>query len=264
MMALSGDKNGLFVCKSCGWSGDIFTFVAKILDCNFASALDFVDSGKSVEIAETKIDYYQTVRSDFPKPVKVPKLYDFSDECIRYAYSRGISESTLRHYGARDCRKKRRLWLPIEVNNRLISYQGRSYCGSKLRYLTPKGENRGKWSLFGLKNIDKKLEIANMVEGPFDVLWLHECGIVNPIGNCCSSFNEHKLSLLNWVKILNFWTDGDSASDKFLKNIVRWFGSQCEINVVDLGIGSDPNDCSKEQIQSAKIVNWKKFRRLVK
>jgi len=149
----------------------------------------------------------------------------------------------------------------IGFNSRLIGTDKSQ--GKELRYryfLSPK-EFEG--YLYNLDHVSNR-KYCILVEGPFDLMYLVQCGFKNVISTLNTRVsNEHLLKISEFEKII-FCFDNDEKETgknsmlKAAKHILNILPEK-EIYYIDLPFGKDPNECSPGELKLA----FSKMNRLI-
>ena len=149
-----------------------------------------------------------------------------------------------------------RLMFPFyDLHGRVIGFSGRQ--------VTPK-ENSGKYvntgetplfhkgrNLFGLyqaRHAIGRKDFAYLVEGQFDVMSLHRCGIENVIGGSGTAFTDDQVRLISrFTQQVVMIYDADAAGIKAaVKNCLLLLAAGVQVKCVRLPKGQDPDDFARE------------------
>jgi len=109
--------------------------------------------------------------------------------------------------------------------------------------------------LFGLYQARKaigKAGFAYLVEGQFDVLTLHRCGVENVIGGSGTAFTDDQVRLIMRFtdKVVMIY-DADAAGTKAaLKNAELLLRAGCQVRMARLPKGTDPDEFGREMGES--------------
>ena len=136
---------------------------------------------------------------------------------------------------------KFRIIIPIKLNGKLVSYQGRDYTGkAKLRYKTCKAEDEVVCHKHTLYDIDRAGNDIVVVEGVTDV-WRLGKGAVATFG---TGFTQEQILKLASFRRVFIMLDPDAAerADKLAK-AVSGLGPDVEV----VGIGCDPGDLPQDE-----------------
>lgn len=110
--------------------------------------------------------------------------------------------------------------------------------------------------LYGLHENQEGLRMSKtalVVEGPFDVVTLHDTGIKNAVATCGTTLSKHQIGLLkSLVNEIVLIYDGDQAGIKAVqKHIPMLLKSGMMINIVILPEGQDPDSFVREKDATA-------------
>lgn len=148
-----------------------------------------------------------------------------------------------------------RIMFPIFDNKgQIIAFSGR-YCGKdKEQAKTFKYKNSPEtavyskakilYGLFQAKDSILKHNQANLVEGNFDVLRLHQAGVYNTVATCGTALTQFHIAIFKmYCKNVTLIYDGDSAGQKaILKAAVMFIESGINVSVFEMGQKQDPDD----------------------
>lgn len=250
-----GGRNGLFHCFSCKWSGDVYTLVEKVLDLDFTEAYKFVRGSigkvRPERDADAEDDYPDPVLYE-PEPIDPPKgLRDVDGRCRDYLLrKRGLDAAMIEGYGVRDWRWRRRAWVPLTRDGKLISWLARAYDGSKPKVLTPAaGHGSHEWALFGLDVVDRSVGRLHFTEGWIDAIRVRQAGFENVVAACGSVVTEEQVDEIAWAGNVVHWQDADVAGRAMTRDLRAWLGRRCEVEVVVLPAGTDPADHSARKLR---------------
>ena len=153
-------------------------------------------------------------------------------------------------------RFRNRIIIPIhDRQKRVIGFGGRSLDGSEPKYLnSPETEvfEKGK-NLFGLDKSAisiRKKDYAVVVEGYFDVMALHNCGITNVVASLGTALSRNQITLLSRSTdskkiLLNFDSDsaGIRAANRAISEVENLaVQGQIDLRVLHLPSGKDPDE----------------------
>lgn len=262
-------KTGQFNCFSCGESGSLITFIAKIKDITLSDAVRYLNkfAGISKEslIISGKTIYRQLKKMLIRKNKKTHKedeteysvelpLY-LNDEYlpgIHYFDERGIDKYTLKKHNISFCTSgfyKNRAITPVyKPDGSLLTFEARDITGmADKKVLYPKNTKINR-TLF---NFDKAYHGAEIiiVEGMMDALYLDQRGfnVVSTFGAAVSEKQEELLS--HYFKIAYISFDGDKAG----RRATIRYGSNLELHlsvyVMTLKNNTDPDSYSTRQFK---------------
>lgn len=268
------DKNGVFNCWSCKWSGDLFDLVMKIKGCDFPAALEFVEASAiqamPADAVASPDDYLRDMG-----PCEPPGIgYEWPDRegtlrpfkptrirpgcvCSSYLTGRLIGQQYIDRYGLLDWQEMSRVIVPITRGARLISWVARSYNGRNPKTFAPKGAPK-LWELFGLDQLDRSTPEVNLAEGWADAIRLAQIGVPNPLAICGSSLTEYQVDDILFARKITIWMDGDRAGRALSEDAVAWLDR--EFHVVELPEKTDPGDYHPGDLAKFESQNWKTFR----
>jgi len=234
------------------YNTDIFGFVKGVLDTeSFSDALRYVCKLYNVNEAKTKLEKKdkpkETVFGDLVKTIRnkqdLVSTIQVKPECVEtmgnspYFESRGFQNSTLDHFGVRDCNDNRcpmrhRSIIPINFHGEQVGYIARATKGwLQPKYLFSSGIKKTDY----LYNYDDAIKVAKetkcmfLVEGQGDVWKLWECGVKNVVGLFGKdiSCQQRGLLLESGITALVILTDNDQAGReskiKIKRDISRLF-----------------------------------------
>ena len=181
-----------------------------------------------------------------------------SGPAAKYLQERGISAETATAW--RLGLNAQRLMLPIrDGQGRCCGFSGRSLNGEEPKYRNSSGDLLFQKSelLFGLDKAAasiRKSGEALLVEGPLDVIQLHQAGFDNAVAAMGTALSAEQVRLLQraGVRRLLVALDGDAAGLKATTALIRLLRSSLttgglEAFVVDLGPGQDPDALIRSQ-----------------
>jgi len=190
-------ETGMWICFYCNGTGQrgAGTFpglISLALNIPFAEAqrqYNSVESRASMssEELQRRIDRLSGRQTDHspppaPPPIKLPDEYTpiwGGHLKVPYLEARGIKYKTARDYQLGYCFRgfwRGRIIIPAYEMGTLLTYQGRSVDNSEPRYMTPKGQKKGRY-LFGLDQANPFSEKIALVEGAFDAMACYQAGI---------------------------------------------------------------------------------------
>ena len=161
-------------------------------------------------------------------------------------------------------RFRNRIIVPIhDRQKRVIGFGGRSLDGSEPKYLnSPETEifEKGK-NLFGLDKSAisiRKKDYAVVVEGYFDVMALHECGVTNVVASLGTALSRNQITLLSRSTdskkiLLNFDSDnaGLRAANRAISEVENLaVQGQIDLRVLQLPSGKDPDEFLRDHSPS--------------
>jgi len=251
--------NGIFHCHSCKWSGDIFKLIMEIKNCSFPEALKIASGERIVASVEADVEMSVDVgklkvRSYWPVEIRLPKGVEEIKEvgsCRDYLESRDIFQSDIDRFGLMDWKWKRRIFVPLFFRGKMVSWLARTYVDDERKVLNQPGRGKTNWAMFGTNLFDTTKKIVNLTEGWVDAIRLHQAGFFNVTAVCGSTLTEEKIKQLTWAEKVRYWTDDDKAGKKFSKEVKNWFSKHAIVEVINLGDGRDPAECSIDELMQS-------------
>ena len=265
--------NGSYYCHGCGASGDYISYVMKLKNMDFISALKEIEvtcgvkipmpsGGKIVEIMNDTVDFYHGHVDKVRDYLKSRGLTDETIAAFKLGYAPG-RRSLLTHlmakYSPDDIKKAgllsestgmdffyNRLIIPIKNGVGYVALAGRSLDDTEPKYLnSPETEIFKKGNiLFGMniKGI-RQFRFAALVEGYFDVMTLHQDGFINTVGCMGTALSEKQVSILgHHTKQVYVALDDDGpGQNAACKAIWRCLSSGLDSFSVNLK-GCDPDE----------------------
>ena len=179
-----------FRCHNCGQSSTFSNFLKQFDGETYKEyALERYKegiTGKGHNTPDPKIDYEQP---KFHSKIELPKISDLDDDhfaktylvnrsippqFLNYLYYTDDFKTFVRKMTKRDydlSENEQRIVIPFfDKDKQLITFQGRAFTNTKLRYITIK-MNEDSSKIFGLDRLDLKKQFY-IVEGPFDSMFL--------------------------------------------------------------------------------------------
>lgn len=169
-------SKGIYKCFGCGKSGDAIAFLVDNNNLDYIGAIKWLANRYNIEVEEDG--------KEFVKPS--PRLENISKEFIEGFEKRGISNSTILRFKITEAVE----WMPIskeEVKALCFNYyRGDELVNIKFRCRTKEGKKDFKLAkdaelIFYNINSLQDETTAVIVEGEFDCLTMHECGIYNSV-----------------------------------------------------------------------------------
>ena len=179
-----------FRCHNCGQSSTFSNFLKQFDGETYKEyALERYKegiTGKGHNTPDPKVNYEQP---KFHSKIELPRISDLDDDhfaktylinraipsqFLNYLYytddfKKFVNEMTDREYELAE--NEQRIVIPFfDKNKQLITFQGRAFTNTKLRYITIKMDEESS-KIFGLDRLDLKKPFY-IVEGPFDSMFL--------------------------------------------------------------------------------------------
>ena len=180
---------------------------------------------------------------------RIPALpLAINNEGEKYLLSRGFTADTIRKWDLMYWSEPDGIIIPIER------------VGYILRYINPEGKKKYKYiagtkietTLFGIEKFKNINHSAIIVEGAFDVIYLHQLRFENALGILHSDISEEQIKILKGVtNIMYLMVDRDLGGESIEKRIIPKLRRDFIVKVCKLPEGKDPQECSREQIEEA-------------
>lgn len=194
---------------------------------------------------------------------------------VAYTYLKGprrkLSDSAIRKFKlmfAKSGKYEGRVIIPYFKNEQIIGFNSRLIVADKkhdsdLRYRYMICTEKFTGYLYNFNNVDKKLNQCILVEGPFDLIYMDTLGFKNVISTLSTLVKrEHTIGFSHFNKLL-FYFDSDRNNAGFnailkASELIHNIYDGKEIRYAKLPEGKDPNECSKEELLSAKLIKISK------
>jgi DNA primase len=207
------------------------------------------------------LEHYQ-INSDFYTCLNLIKS-SFIDACehqdsLDYLKRRGFEERTIKQFNLKYSKEGeygRRIIMPLIKGNGNIGFHSRliddNEKAMRYRFFVNKEEIKNY-----IYNYQKNLKTVIIVEGIFDLMWLHQQGHQNVISFLSASASPRQLVELYNFKNIIFMFDNDlnksgqKAVNKNAKFILKTL-SEKNVFFATLPVGKDVNDSSPSEIKDA-------------
>jgi DNA primase len=265
------EKTNSFYCFGCKKSGDVFTFIELLRNCNFREAAESVASfygytlvtgnqniDKAIKEALKKYNENENLNKKFKNNLKNTK----NNNILNYLNKRNINDTLINLFEIGFCYEglfNNRITFPIyNKNGKIAGFGGRTILEKRIepKYLNSQEDNvfKKRELLYGLhvnkKNITLKKSVI-IVEGYFDVIHLYKLGYNNVVAVLGTSLTTNHIDLLEklGVEEITLMFDGDKAgleaTFKSLKTLLKY---SIDTKIVVLQ-GKDPAELSLEELQ---------------
>lgn len=293
---VSESKN-IWKCFGCGESGDVITFVSKYDNISPLEAMRKIAKDYGIKVMEPKKEEEIASIVQMYTALKVAAI-EFASKLLhdrsikRYVYERGIinvdilktwnigyapeayeiiaDEKAMVDSGLKKPDGKmffrNRLMFPIEdVAGRIVGFTARALStDQKQKYInTPETEVYHKSKhLYGMRqalNAMRENKSCIVVEGPFDVIAMHNAGYNMTVGSLGTSLTiEHAQLLIRYCNDIVLMYDGDTAGKKATVRAIPnlWEAGFKTIEVAVLPEGKDPADCANDDFKSISSVSF--------
>jgi DNA primase len=259
------DRDGLYLCRSCGFSGNAVQLVMRLLDIGHAVARQWVEERATTEAPVPERAAYRPEPPPggfrLPPGVVVAPLEEWPTPARRYAQDRrGIEPWQVDRWGlgyASGGRLDGRIVLPVrDREGRLASYVARAYAGQPVRYLTPREEEGADPGvLFGEEHAWEHPAGAGcvVVEGALNALAVERAceGPVLALGGASRVSGREGVPMPTIAKLSRFRfvvvaTDSDPAGDKAAAALLSALASYLPVARARLPEGLDPANAPGE------------------
>ena len=232
--------------------GDLFTQKVKAI---------YEHSASHILCNEVTVEFMQQCEQEFSNFVSV-----FKDD-MAYEYlknKRGLSDATIKKFRLKyaiDGDYKNRIIIPYYKQNTLVGFNSRLtgankefLKGLRYRYFINKPEFED--YIFGLDSLSGD-EYCILVEGPFDLMYLQQCGFKNVVSTLTTRVTPaHYLKISECKKII-FCFDNDENKKGYegmLKaaTMIHNLDSNKSIFTMKLPDFKDPNECTIQELLDAK------------
>lgn len=263
---------GVYYCQGCHDHGDVINYVINKLNLKtFREAIDFLVNftGFSPGEIHVKKDNFKKQLNSINKynKTKETSFTYFTEQDIETMVQfrpyilekKGFTKETLDLFQVGFDSKEKRLVVPIRDENKvLVGVTGRTILDNYKELEIPKWKhyknsniNENFFNIYnGISHSKNENGSIIIVEGPKDVMWLHQNGfrnVIAPLGNGLTKFQKGLL-LKNFLTIYLF-LDGDNGGDVGKSAIFDKIKGYFNIYDVKIPDKKDPDDMTKEEIQ---------------
>jgi DNA primase len=243
------DKDsGMYICFSCGESGNIIDMVMKTTGRTYFEATRLVNSNRVEVDIEKQIDEIVDKPKDI-KPFDINLVKRLNNDLMNshrgreYFYKRNIRDEAQEKLLLGYSSKQDMVTVPIfDANDMCVGFVGRSIEGKVFKNSNglPK-----KHILFNLNNSKRKDVVV--VESSFDAIRLWQLGI-NAVATLGATISKDQIQLLSmFAKTITICPDNDDAGKRLEEKIVNNIVNK-QVDVVRLPGGKDVGDHSDEEL----------------
>ena len=172
-----------------------------------------------------------------------------NNEGERYLFSRGFTIETIKKWSLMYWSEPNGIVIPIEKIGYILRYINPIDQSKKYKYIAG---TKIQTTLFGIEKFEDINHSAIVVEGCFDVIWLHQLEYKNTLGLLHSDISDEQIRILKGVcsrvKIL---VDNDTGGKGIINRIVPKLKKFFVIKICKLPESRDPNDCLYNEIDIA-------------
>lgn len=266
-------KSGLWYCFSCQEKGNLNQFIS-IVTNGTKKLRDFIDEGDELKMtmdsmynksAETILSYENYADFITTYREEAQNFISAIDSKVAMKYLTGkkrkLTPETIQRFNLRYAKEgiyERRVIIPYYKNKLLIGMNSRyiGECDSGYRYRYMIDKSRFNDYLYNEDALINR-KYCILVEGPFDLMYMVQCGFNNVISTLNTRMTTgHLKKLLGFEKIiLCFDNDeeteaGQNAMIKHSRTILK-YRPELPVYKVCLPVGKDPNECSPEELHEA-------------
>lgn len=241
-------SNGMFLCFSCGESGNIVDIVMRTTNRTYFEASRMINSHKNATDIEKQVDDAIENSREYPEfDMKlINQLHDnlmSSDRAKEYFYRRNIKDSSFSEFLLGFSEKQDMVVVPVfDEHNKCLGFVARSIEGKTFKNSIGLPKSK---LLFNLNKVKRKPIIV--VESSFDVIRLHQEGF-NAVATLGATVSRKQLSLLQqYASRIIICPDTDDAGHKMTEKIVKGITNK-SIDVVNLNGAKDVGDLSDEEM----------------
>lgn len=262
---------GQWLCWSCLKKGNLQAFL-RLANINQESINEFITPKDKVQlkintIYKSSSKNILTYEQDVAFNKVLSQLLDefvpatTNKESLFYLVKkRKLTKETIRKFRlmyATSGQYAERIIIPYYHNGELIGFNSRYIGNNKrtLRYLYYINTEKFEKFIYNYENILNK-QYCIITEGPFDLMYLAQCGYKNVLSTLNTSINHWQLAkLLEFAKII-FCFDNDKNSQAGQNAVLKHAGHILSIDEntpvykVELPEGQDPNECTTSILQS--------------
>lgn len=179
-------------------------------------------------------------------------LYPLSPEAQAWLVSkRLLTERTIGMWELGWHGPSRRVAIPVrDLQGRLVCITGRSLNGATPKFMHSKGFKRDHY-LFGEHFIPQQgLKTGYIVEGHFDVMYLHQCGFpaLGIMGSYPSAMQIEKL--IRKLGSAVIVPDGDKAGFEAAERLMRALTGRIPVRMVQTPEGKDPDELGEDGLRA--------------
>jgi DNA primase len=215
-------------------------------------------SAETILTYENDYDFIEAYKAECENFVDISE----NRNALRYIRKkRKLSNATIEHFGLKYARTgtyEGRVIIPYYRNGIIIGFNSRyiGECSDGFRYRYMINRHRFDDYLFNEESIVGR-NYCILVEGPFDLMYMHQCGFTNVISTLNTRMsNGHLKKLIGFKKIIFCFDNdeetqaGQNAVIKHAKTILK-YRPQLPVYTVKLPVGKDPNECDIEELENA-------------
>ena len=266
-------ETGLWHCFSCGSSGNLKSFV-KIAGGENIDVRNFIKPDDDLKMRMSKI-YRDSAKNMlvYENDMKFQEMFltesndnfvDAYTNKISYSYlcrKRKLTLETIQRFSLMysvSGRYDKRVIIPYFENGMIIGFNSRyiGECDSSYRYRYNINTGRFDSYLYNYDHIEN-YDYCILVEGPFDLMYMVQCGFKNVISTLNTRVSlGHIKKLIKFKKII-FCFDNDIETHAGQNAVIKHASTilsiipDMKLYKVNLPEGKDPNECSSEELHES-------------
>lgn len=246
-------------CHECN-GNDVIGLVRTVANCGYQRACEIIGEVCNVDFDEFSPSAANNLafirkkgsKTAFPEIKKCN--YTYKELSIPdYFLSKDISEITWKLFGGVQLDfLPERFALPLYYETTNVGYTCRLFTGDSVadKWIhLPRG-NFLQVCLFGSQVYQENNDTVILVEGPSDVMKLHQIGYTNTLGLLGTSVGQHRFEKLmrmgvkNLILMLDPDKEGVACSNKITSSLGRFF------NITNMSslLPRDPSDCTEQEL----------------
>lgn len=240
-------NNGMFICFSCGESGNIIDMVMHSTSRNYFEAVRLINSYQELSDIENDIEEIIDTESTLPEFDRhlIETLHSNLTKdarAIEYLQGRGITLESMGQLLLGYSSRQDMVTVPVfDHENRALGFVGRSIEGKSFKNSTGLPKSK---VLFNLNNCMRQRVVV--VESSFDAIRLWQLGIP-AVATLGASISKYQIELLNkYSSGVLVCPDNDAAGSKLEERIIKY--CKKEVDVVKLQDAKDVGDLTDIQI----------------
>lgn len=263
-------SSGLWHCFSCQMSGNLNSFV-KLVSGETLDLKNVMTQGESILMkirnnkkfsAENILEYERDADFRLQFQIEEDNFIPALQNELAKDYlltKRKLTAQTVKDFDLRFAyrgRYENRVIIPYWLDGKIIGMNSRyiGECESSYRYRYMVNSKKFDDYLFNYGNVVSG-DLCVLAEGPFDLMYLHQCGFKNVISTLNTRMSKGHLKKLLGFKSIIFCFDNDEETKAGDKAVEKHASEIFSINPnkpvykVKLPNGKDPNECSLEELK---------------
>ena len=241
-------SSGMFLCFSCGESGNFVDMVMKVTNRTYFEAARLINSHQNATDIQKQVDDAIENTNEYKEfdMSLINQLHEnlmSSGRAKEYFYGRNINDSSLEHFLLGYSEKQDMVVVPVfDETKKCLGFVARSIEGKVFKNSVGLPKSK---VLFNLNNVKRQKLIV--VESSFDVIRLHQVGF-NAVATLGATVSKRQLNLLQqYSSGVVICPDSDDAGSKMTKKILDNLKDK-SVELVSLKNVKDVGDLSDEQM----------------